>query len=178
MFAYPVFFYKVESRAFWNGGEKGKIYPFAYQALQPSSWLPVVNKKLHRVHVIQFAELAAVNFLHSIHPAKVAAANSANTVLAGQICAAKTANSRRRLTIIHSGISGSDVSSIHEWNSSFHVFSNWATRNMTQLTVCMRFALGRFATAIIAAVKRWYPIACSHSQSCHGQTAISNRVQS
>ena len=43
--------------------------------------------------VIQFADLAAANFLHSIHPAKVAEANSANAVLAGQVCSAKTANS-------------------------------------------------------------------------------------
>ena len=34
------------------------------------------------VHAIQFAKLAAANFLHSIHLAKVAAANSTNAVLA------------------------------------------------------------------------------------------------
>ena len=57
----------------------------------------------NRVHAIEFAELAAANFLRAIHPAKVAEANSANAVLAGPICSAKTVNSRTRLTIIHSG---------------------------------------------------------------------------
>ena len=56
-----------------------------------------------RVHAIQFAELAAANFLRSIHPAKVAEANSANAVLAVPICSAKTVNSRTRLTTVHSG---------------------------------------------------------------------------
>ena len=49
----------------------------------------------HRVHAIQFAELAAANFLRSIHPEKVAAAKSANADLAVHICLAKTANSER-----------------------------------------------------------------------------------
>ena len=80
--------------------------------------------RLLRVHAIEFAELATANFLHSIHPAEVAAANSANAVLAVQICSAKTTNSRTRLTTVHSGISGSGVSCIHEWNSSAQVFSN------------------------------------------------------
>ena len=87
----------------------------------------MVNKKLHRAQ--------------AIHEAKDAPANSANGVLAKQIWSAKTANSRTRLTIIYLGISGSDVSSIRKWNSSRYMFSKWATRNMTQLAICTRFAL-------------------------------------
>ena len=87
---------------------------FAKQKL--SNFTYILNRQLEWLHAIQFAKLATVNFLHSIHLAKVATVNSSNAVLAGQICSAKTANSGTRLTIIHSGISGSDVSSIHEWN--------------------------------------------------------------
>ena len=79
-------------------------------------------------------------------------------VLAAQICSTKTANSRTRLTIIHSrilltiilsGIFRSDVSSIHKWNSSSEVCSNWATKDVTQLTGRKLFTLRRFAAVYL-----------------------------
>ena len=111
------------------------------------------------LHANQFAELAVANFLHSIYPANVAAANSANTVLARQSCSAKKANSTTRLTISDLDISGSDVPTIHEWDSSSQLFSNWANRAWTS---CLQLI---------------YTSPVRRGKSCCCQTANSNRVQ-